>query len=231
MMPTDENDPLFLGPAFDLSLQLGPAVDEARIAAAAEVVWACPMVAGPWSVSSRIGKIGPLRPDPSERGRRLNQSRFGLLTVDKAGSALPFVLSLIHDRSDWLTLAVPVAELRSRYAVNDTWVVADQPWLVSVSHVLATVADHVHHRTPIQMGVVGEEASGCWRSPHSERDEEVCPDYPPSAVLTTDVIEQRGGFVVPPKLWQQLAPRVTPVALSSGLLYAPPCPHAAMTGA
>jgi len=231
MTPTDENDPLFLGPAFDLLLQLGPAVDDAQIAAAAEAVWTCPMVAGPWSVSSRIGKVGPLRPDPSERGRRLNQSRFGLLTVDEAGSALPFVLSLIHDRSDWLTLAVPVAALRSRYAVNDTWVVADQPWLIPFSHVLAAIADHVHRRTPIQMGVVGEEASGCWHSPYSERDEEAFQNYPPSAVLTTDVIEQRGGFVVPPKLWLQLAPRIAPVVLSSGLLYAPPCLQAALKGA
>jgi hypothetical protein len=75
------DDPLFLGPEFDLSLQLGPAGDDARVAAAAEAVWTSPRVTGPWSVSSRIGKGQPLYPDPSERGRRLNKSRFAWIGI------------------------------------------------------------------------------------------------------------------------------------------------------
>lgn len=226
------DDPLFLGPEFDLSLQLGPAGDDARVAAAAEAVWTCPAVAGPWSVSSRIGKGQPLRPDPSERGRRLNKSRFGLVTVDgEAGCALPFVLHLIRDHSDWLTLGIPVAALRTRYVVDYTWTVADQPWLAPLSRALADVADHVHRHAPILTGCVGEEASGCWRNPSFDAGEKADQDYPPLAELTAEVIEQRGGFVVPLALWRQLAPKAEPVVLASGLRYVPPRPDAALTGA
>lgn len=54
---------------------------------------------------------------------------------------------------------------------------------------------------------------------------------PPLAVMTAEVIEKRGGFVLPPELWKQLKPTVDPTVLSSGLLYAPPMPNAALTGA
>jgi hypothetical protein len=55
--------------------------------------------------------------------------------------------------------------------------------------------------------------------------------YPPLAVLTFEVLEDRGGIVVAADLWQQLAPGIAPVTLPSGLLYAPPRPRAALTGA
>ena len=181
-------------------------------------------------MSSRIGKGRPLRPDPSERGRRINKSRFGLLTVDEAEAALPFVLSLMQHEADWLTLGIPVAAFRLRYAVNDTWVVAQQPWLVSLSRALADVANHVHRSAPILVGVVGEETSGCWRRPQPESGETTFPEYPLSAAVAADVVERRGGFVVPPDL-QQVAPKVVPVVLPSGLLYVPPWPDAALTGA
>lgn len=226
------DDPLFLGPEFDLSLQLGPAGDDGRVAAAAEAVWASPTVTGPWSVSSRIGKGRPLYPDPSERGRRLNKSRFGLLSVDeKAGCVLPFVLHLIRDHSDWLTLGIPVAVLRSRYPMGYTWTVADQPWLAPLSRALADIADHIHRHTAILTGSIGEETSGCWRSPSFEVGEEACPAYAPLAAISANVIEQRGGFVVPPALWKQLAPKADSIVLLSGLHYVPPRPDAALTGA
>jgi hypothetical protein len=223
-------DTLFLGPEFDLSLQLGPVGNDARVSAAVEAVWTYLAVAGPWPVSSRIGKTKPLYPDPS--GRILQRSRFGLLTVDASEPALPFVLRLIRDRSDWLTLGIPITALRSLYPLDESWIVAKQPWLGPLSQILAGVADHVHRRESILMGVVGEEASGCWRSPTLESggDPRPDPDYPPIAILTADVIDHRGGFVVSPELWRELDPKSDAVAMPSGLLYVPPQPGAALTG-
>lgn len=55
--------------------------------------------------------------------------------------------------------------------------------------------------------------------------------YSSLAVLSTEVVEERGGFVVTPDLWRRLTPRADAVALPSGLLYATPRPTARLTGA
>ena len=53
----------------------------------------------------------------------------------------------------------------------------------------------------------------------------------PSVWQADEVLEDRGGLVVAADIWQQLAPRLEPVTLPSGLLYAPPRPAAALIGA
>ena len=232
-----EADPLFLGPEFDLSLQLGPSGDDARYAAAARAVWAYPTVEGPWSVSSRVGKTRPLRLDPSELGYRFNASRFGRLTVGQAGIELPFLLSRIGELgkrpnpSDWLTLGIPVAALQICCGVDETWTLSSQPWLGPLCRALAEVADHVHRAVPFMAGVLGEEASGCWRGDGRMLASDSGQAYPPMAIMTASIVEKRGGFVVSPELWRQLAPRTEPIILSSGLLFAPPQPDAPLLGA
>jgi hypothetical protein len=111
------------------------------------------------------------------------------------------------------------------------WSIATQPWLSTLCRAFSGMADHIHHRAPLACGVIGEEAGGCWRRPSPTRAQEAHQGYPPLALLTIDAIQERGGFVVPPDLWIQFAPSVAPVALPSGLLYAPPMPNAVLTGA
>lgn len=140
----------------------------------------------------------------------------------------------VQEPSDWLTVGIPVRALCSLWSVDNSWSAANQPWLPSLCHVLAGIADHIYQRAGMRWdlgGVMGEEASGCWRHPTPSRLQKAHQGYPPLAVMTAEVIEKRGGFVLPPELWKQLKPTVDPTVLSSGLLYAPPTPNATLTGA
>jgi hypothetical protein len=238
----------FLGPAFCLSLELGFAGNDAHATAALTALWSCPLVEGPWAEPGDIGRI-------ASRGGPAT-SPFGLFTSGPVGHSLPFSLSLIREEraqppappddpqevriefgvqtrqpSDWATLDIPVRALAAIWPVDITWSVAGQPWLLPLCRALADVADHVHTHAPILGGVMGEETSGCWRVPTRMRVSEAEQGYPPLAVLSAEVVEERGGFLVTPDLWRRLAPRVDAVALPSGLLYTPPGPTARLTGA
>lgn len=238
----------FFGPAFCLSLELGFARNDAHAAAALTALWACPLVEGPWAEPGDIGQTVS-RGDPAS-------SHFGLLTSGLVGHSLPFRLSLIREKraqartppddpqevriefgvqtqqpSDWATLDIPVRALAAIWPVDITWSVEGQPWLLPLCRVLADVADHVHAHAPILGGVMGEETSGCWRVPTQTRAGEAEQGYPPLAVLSAEVLDERGGFVVTPDLWRRLAPRSDPVTLPSGLLYALPRPAARLTSA
>ena len=133
--------------------------------------------------------------------------------------------------SDWITLDIPASALAAVWPVNNTWSIAENSWLLPLCCALADVADHVHARAPILGGVMGEEASGCWRVPTQTRVSEAEQGYPPLAVLTAEVIEERGGFVVTPELWGQLTPHASTDTRSSGLLYVAPHLAARLTGA
>ena len=224
------------GPDFDLSLELGPTGDNARGNSAIESLRTCPNIAGPW-----FGSIVPNGPE----------CQFGVVKMDSAGAPLPFIVRRIREHqaseeeraariqfgirtqepSDWLTLGIQVGALRARWSVDDSWRVATQPWLLALCSALAVIADHIHAKVPFHVGVMGEEASGCWRRPSPIREREARQEYPPLALLSAEVIEERGGFLVAPDLWAQLAPATVPVILPSGLLYVPPQPNAALLGA
>jgi hypothetical protein len=237
----------FLGPAFCLSLELGFAGDDAHAAAALTALWSCPLLEGPWAKPNDIG---------TAMSRGDVTAQFGLITSKLIGRPLPFERWMIRETraqvrepladpsevrvefgvqtqqpSDWLTLAMPVRALSAIWQVDITWPVTGQPWLPPLCRALADVADHVHAHAPILGGVMGEEASGCWRVPTQTRAGEAEQGYPPLAVLSTEVAEERGGFVVTPDLWRRLTPRADAVALSSGLLYVPPRPTARKRGA
>jgi hypothetical protein len=93
------------------------------------------------------------------------------------------------------------------------------------------IADHIYSQVPFAAGVMGEEASGCWRRPTPAREKKAHQAYPPLALLNADVIEKRGAFVVCPDLWAELACNSRATALPSGLLYAPPQPNTPLIGA
>lgn len=243
----------FWGPSFGLSLELGFAGRDERMAAALSAFWTCPGVEGPWTEPGDIGR--PERHRLSS-GSDIGRAPYGLLTIGVATPPIPFVLHCIREErarqskfdpnssgvqiqfgvqtqepSDWLTLDVPVRALATLWPVDDSWSVASQPWLVQLCRALADIAGHVHGHAPLLGGVMGEEASGCWRVPTLRRADEAEQGYPPLAVLTAQAIEECGGFVVTPRLWRQLAPCAEPVTLPSGLLYAPPQPASRLTGA
>jgi hypothetical protein len=224
------------GPDFDLSLELGRAGNDHHAHTALSRLWMCPNVDGPF-----LESLVPRGPE----------CQFGILQIAEAALKLPFLLYWIREQSaseeglrskirfgiqtqepsDWLTLGIPVRALRAHWSVDDSWRVATQPWLSELCAALAEVANHIYSDARLALGVMGEETSGCWRSPTALRAKEAHQEYPPLALLNAEVIENRGAFVVPPDLWAKLAPHTEPVVLSSGLLYVPPHPCSALTGA
>jgi hypothetical protein len=241
---------MFRGPEFNLSLELGFAGDGARAAAALSALWTCPTVDGPWEDPDAIGAAG--QEGTAAEHRDTKRWRYGLAKIDASCPPLPFVLYFIREQvtptrhtsdskiefgiqtqqpSDWLTLGVPVGMLSSWWPVDNSWSVNTQPWLSTLCRALAGIAGSIHHRAPLASGVLGEEASGCWRRPTAARILEAHQEYPPAALLTAEIIRERGGFVVPPDLWKELAPGIDPIVLPSGLLYAPPQLSAALSGA
>jgi hypothetical protein len=237
------------GPDFDLSLELGAAGDDQHVAAALSALWTCPVVDGPWADAAAIGvteQQGSVSEWPDTK-----RWRFGLFRMDDITLSLPFVVHCIREQkapaeqlaakiqfgiqtqepSDWLTLGIPIGVLRSVWSVDNSWVTDNQPWLRDLCLLLAGIADHVHQGAGIVVGVMGEEASGCWRNPTAARAHEAHQGYPPLALLTAEVIEARGGFVLPIELWKRLAPGINPCIMPSGLHYVPPRQNAPLTGA
>jgi hypothetical protein len=216
------------GPHFNLSLQLGAVGNDAHVAAALAALWTCPTVDGTWADADAIGVTG--QQGAASEWPDTKRWCFGLLKVHAITRPLPFVAHVIREQQeplDW-----PIGVLRSAWSVDNSWIIANQPWLPGLCLRLAGIADHVHQHARIVAGVMGEEASGCWRCPaYQGYSAPVHQGYPPLAVLTTEVIEARGGFVLPVELWKLLAPRSAPIVLSSGLHYAPPTQNAALTGA
>jgi hypothetical protein len=235
-LPADLKAHFGSGASFDLSLELGPAGDQHRGNTAIERLWTCANIVGPWFGS--IVRNGP-------------ECQFGILEMPDGAPPLPFIVHWIQERrasdddlaapiqfgiqtqepSDWLPLGIPVRALRSRWPVDGSWRVMKQPWLSTLCSALVGIADHIYAGVPFYVGVMGEEASGCWRRPTPTRQQEAHQGYPPLALLSVEVIEERGGFLVSPDLWAQLAPVVVPGVLPSGLLYVAPRPDAALLGA
>lgn len=237
------------GPDFNLSLELGAVGDDTHVAAAVSALWTCPAVDGPWEDADAIGLA-------EKRGLTRDWLdtklwRFGILKAAYQTSSLPFIVYFIREKtasaeqlaekiqfgiqtqspSDWLTLGIPIGVLRRKWQVDDSWITDKQPWLQGLCLLLADVADHVHRHAQILAGVMGEEASGCWRNPTPARTHEAHQGYPPLAVMSADVIEARGGLVLPSELWKRLAPNADPLVMPSGLYYVPPRPTAPLTGA
>ena len=239
------HDPAILvgGPDFDLSLELGAAGDDAHVAAALSALWTCPLVDGPWADAGAIGVAD--QQGPVSEWLDTKRWRFGCLRMNAISRSIPFMVRHVREQhapaeqlaaktqepSDWLTFAIPVGVLRSAWSVDNSWITDNQPWLRDLCLLLAGIADHVHHGVRSVAGVMGEEASGCWRNPTSARALAAHQGYPPLAVMTAEVIEARGGFVLPIALWKRLAPSVDPCIMPSGLHYVPPRPNARLTGA
>ena len=195
------------------------------------MLWTCPSVDGPRAVAGDIGVSGQL--GTARDWQNDANWRFGTLRMDGVTPPLPFIVYCIRERkasakqmsekikfgiqtknpSDWLTLGIPIGVLCSAWSVDYSWVTANQPWLSDLCARLAGIADHLHRRAPIASGVMGEEASGCYRRPTFARALEAHQDYPPLAVLTAEIVEARGGFVIPSRLWALLAPRATSITM------------------
>ncbi len=226
------------GAHFDLSLEIGPAGSNQCVVEAWSALWVCtsPRIDGPWEESNAIGDAQQVL--SGERSDRPMHRRYGQLTLGDPFPALPFGFywiredeQAVEEPSDWLTLGIPVAALQLLPSFDGSWSIATQPWLAIVCRALAEIADHINRHAHLVVGVMGEEVSGCWRCPTPRRTRRAHQGYPPLAVLTSEVLDDRGGIVVAADLWRQLAPGVAPVTLPSGLLYAPPRPGAALTGA
>lgn len=218
------------GPAFALSIELGPLDQKDLAISALKALWKAPGVHGPWSKRTEVGLSPPDRKAPLDG--------LGQLELDGDFSA-GFSAHLIAERNaydgspsaelvrfhgsfgegaDWLTIDVPVPMIGA--SPNDSWAlsVTSHVQVALLCEAFARIADAIFAAAPFRCGVVGEEVSGCWRSPTPNRVALAVADYSPQAVLTAEVIENRGGFFLAPGLWNEIAPRVAPMRLGSGLL-------------
>lgn len=238
------------GPAFQLTLELGFGRDHRRMERALSSFWECRRVTGPWLDSSSFGDIE--HTSFPMRSELLDKTQFGILTINSDSAPLPFALfpiteegaltvekgalvPYIQDRvpenSAWLTLNLTSAQLAKQFHVDDSWTMRSQPWLALLCDVFAEIVDAVHARAPLKSAAIGEEISGCFRRPTQNRLVHDCQGYPPLAVVSTNIIENRGGLFVDRVLWDQLNPKMDAVILPSGLYYVKPQLDAALLGA
>lgn len=133
--------------------------------------------------------------------------------------------------ADWLTIDVPVPMIGALPSASGALSVTSHVQVSWLCDAFARVADVIFGAVPFRCAVVGEEVSGCWRSPTPSRLALATPDYPPQAVLSADVTEKRGGFFLSPEVWSEISPGVAPTRLPSGLLYVPPMPDVPLYGA
>src|ERR1044072_3821416 len=238
------------GPAFGLTMELGTAGDDLRLATACEAFCDCPSVDGPWTDSASFGDVS--RRAPVVTQNIPTKACYGLLHVKNVVEPIPFAAHLIRDSgsiasendavesspqtsvpelSDWLSIDIPTTVLSNIYQVDGSWTVASQPWLMDLCAALANLADHVHSRVSLCSASIGEEVSGSWRHPTESRRAHADQSYPPLALMSAEVIEARGGVLLPRNLWNELRPKAQPSILSSGLLYVPPRLNAPLLGA
>ena len=236
----------FFGPWFDLSIELGTGLAGDRVLGTLQsALWESPRVIGPWLRPEDIGLTD--RADATANGESLKML-YGQLTATDL-PILPFALSWIRegsmsawsgvtrpeieyeDPARWLRLSIPVGIIAAVWDVDHTWCAASQPWLIRLCRILADVADFAYSRAPILGGVMGEEASGCWRTPTPGRLPLSTRDYPPLALIDAQAVIERGGFVIAPTMWDELGYSEPHVILESGLRYVPPNSAAGLTGA
>jgi hypothetical protein len=231
-------------------MELGKAGDDLRSATACEAFWDCLSVDGPWTDSATFGDIN--RRDPVVTQCVATKTCYGLLHVGNVVKPIPFAAHLIRDSgsianengtaepsmqtpaselSDWLSIDIPETVPGDLYQVDGSWTVASQPWLMDLCAALANLADHVHSRVPLCSAAIGEEVSGSWRHPTDSRRLHADQNYPPLAVMSADVVETRGGVLLPLDLWGELKPKAQPINMSSGLLYVTPRLNAPLLGA
>jgi hypothetical protein len=238
------------GPSFGLTMELGQVGDDLRSTLACEAFWEGTSVYGPWTETSSFGDISRLASVVSKGV--VSKTCYGQLNVANITTLIPFTAYLISEAgsvaygdgarvshlqspapelSDWLSIGISTAVLDDFYQVDDNWVAASQPWLLDLCAAFANLADYVHSKVSLCSGAMGEEISGCWRHPTSNRRAHAYQEYPPMALMSAEVVETRGGVLLPRDLWNELRPNVEPITLPSGLLYVSPRLNAPLLGA
>lgn len=193
----DEN---WRGSFYELSLELGPAGDDAAAGRAIESLWSYPLLEGPWNDRSEFSSIPGSIVLSGEAS-----AVYGCL-LGPADADLGCVMWLIRvaGESDFLDLAIPTAMLERVYRVAYPLDYETNPWLRGLDDVLVGVATTVFASVPFQLGLLGEEAGGVTTA--RELSASDC---------------ERGGVLVPEATWLKLAPARTPISISPGLIYAP----------
>lgn len=193
----DEN---WRGSFYELSLELDSSGDDSTVLRALQVLWNQPELRGPWVEKSSFG----LDPNPvtvSTEGVRL----YGCLTLDdgvELGCASYVVRA--QGEPDWLDLSIPTGMLSLRYSASYPLDLATTPGLAQLERQLVKISARIFDAVPIRLGLLGEEASGLT-----------------SAAELTVADCERGGLLVPPKLWHMLGPSRVPETASPDLLYVP----------
>ncbi len=193
----------WVGSYYELALEYYPAGHDERVMKGLTAAWDEPALAGPWPNRESYGML-PMMPNalPDEGEIRL----FGELHVgrDSSVGCLTFTVREEHN-SDWLDISIPTGMLNLSFPTVYPLAHDSNPWLAQLDRLFVKMAVRIFQAYPFSLGIIGAEVSGCNRE---------------SDVTTKDL--KKGGYLVPPVLYEKLRPRHRCETLTGGLRWFPP---------
>lgn len=197
------------GSSLELAIDLGTRDDD-RLRAAFTAAWNSGVLVGP---------LDPPYPDrpPGVPDAPLDQEgsihMYGTVELPNAGRRVGCeVLSVRDDESDWLNVALPTGMLELAYQVQYPLFDDTNPWIAGVERALVSIASHIYEVVPFDLATVGEEVSGLFYARSSSA----------TRMITRDVVDRGGGFLLSPGHWERLQPAALAETLVSGLRWVPP---------
>jgi hypothetical protein len=191
------------GSYYELAVELSRPKDDARLLRALEVVWSDPRLRGPWTEPAGINRKPPVRLSLLGEGFNL----YGVLWLMdgvEVGVLTCIVREVGATGSDWLDLSLPTGILEPLGVAYSLDPSADA-MLGRLDAIFLEAADRLHAAVPFDFALVGEEASGQMHA----------------ADLSREWVEEHGGCLLSPALWEDLAPRASAKQLASGLRWVP----------
>lgn len=191
------------GSCYELAIEYSPGGNDARLLNALNATWNEPALSGPWL--SPDGFLGTDRMPESLEGYGDNHL-YGLLDLgDDDSVGCLTVTGREADGSDWLNFRIPVAMLKRVCPVVEPFTRAANQWLYSVDELLVSLGERVYSYYPFNLAIIGHQVSGKLHE---------------SNVGTSDLC--KGGFLVPPILFERLRPTCYARVLTGGLRWFPP---------
>jgi len=105
----------------------------------------------------------------------------------------------------WVMLAIPMGMLESAYPIEYPIVGESNPWIDQFERILVGIAEFVYRIVPFDLATIGEEA----------------PAFKDVEKPLTAAKLALGGYLVSPRLANQLKPTGVPMTFPTGLLWFP----------
>jgi len=147
----------WLGSYYELSLELGPTGDDARLISALRSLWSQPQLHGSWTVRDCFGQSS----SPLLVVDGFVAPRYGTINLSD-GHQLGCVSHTVreYEGSDWLDLCIPTGMLELAYDVKYPLEYASNSWMRKLDRLLVALGSSLFLSHPFRLGLIGEEASG-----------------------------------------------------------------------